>query len=216
MKVYSIFNSISGEVGNVPQGTLTTFVRLAGCNLRCTFCDTPKTWTEEGAKDMSPEEIVAKVREIGAGHILVTGGEPMMQPDIKGLLNLLRAKKYSVSVETNGSIPIPPWVRYVNWIVDYKLPGSGMGHMMQPKIFARLPPTAWVKFVCASMSDLEEAVRVIAIMKGLGLRQFAVSPVLGKIDPVKMIEYLQTGKHFDIVFSLQIHKFIWPEGETEK
>lgn len=215
MKIFSIFNSISGEVGNVPQGTLTTFVRLAGCNLRCSFCDTPKTWTEEGAVDMSPEEIVAKVREIGAGHVLVTGGEPMMQPNTKRLLSLLLDQEYSVSVETNGSMPIPG-LPDVNWIVDYKLPDSGMSHMMKTEVFAGLPPTAWIKFVCASMFDLKDAIEVIATLKGFGLRQFAVSPVLGKIDPVKMIEYLQAGKHFDIVFSLQIHKFIWPEGETEK
>jgi 7-carboxy-7-deazaguanine synthase len=217
MNVYSIFNSISGEVGNIPQGSFTTFVRLGGCNLRCSYCDTKKTWTGEGGSSMSVEEVVKKVDNIRCNHVLITGGEPMLQDDTKPLINALLKKGYKVSVETNGSIALPNW-SIVNWIVDYKLPGSEMGTYMNDDLFVDLPPTAWIKFVVGSVSDFDFMRRKKQQL--LRRRQcsinMAVSPVLGKVRPYELINALQLHYEYDIVFSLQIHKFIWPEGESEK
>lgn len=215
MRVYSIFNSISGEVGGVPQGTLTTFVRLAGCNLRCVFCDTKKTWTAKGAVDMMPEQVLARVQQLRCKHVLITGGEPMLQEETLNLIGLLLNAGYQVSVETNGSIKLPNWAS-VNWIVDYKLSGSGMRAKMKARVFQHLPHNAWVKFVCASLADLKAAVAIKKRLQTWGVQNFAVSPVIDKINPAEMIDYLQANRQFDIVFSLQIHKFIWPQSEQEK
>lgn len=217
LNVYSIFTSISGEVGGVPQGTPTIFIRLGGCNLRCRWCDTKKTWTAKDSQQMAVYEILRRVKELApnGSHVLLTGGEPMLQADSVALLGQLLHAGYRVSVETNGSVKLPNWA-IVNWVVDYKLKSSGMQTKMKASVFESLPRNSWVKFVCGSMADLRDAVRIKKRLAKKGVQNFAVSPVLGKIEPDQMIAYLLANKQFDIVFSLQIHKFLFAGGEKEK
>lgn len=223
MKVHSIFSSIDGEINHYHQGRVSTFVRLAGCNLRCTYCDTARAWDPASGIEMTPAEVAERVREMGIRKLTITGGEPLLQTsELETLLYELRCfeGEHHVTVETNGSIVPPRWP--VSFVVDYKLPSSGHEHLMiRPRDFCNLTSKDWIKFVVSDLADMERAAEVMKFIRGgeklgtLGGRdvQFAFSPagasqMLGRSVVEWMLE-----KRIDAVFSLQIHKILWPEGE---
>ncbi len=123
MNVTEIFTSIDGEVNHFGQGVMTTFIRLAGCNLACSYCDTPKA--HHAGKQMTIPTILLNVIELGCRKITITGGEPLLQAEeTLPLIDILTTEGYDVSIETNGTLYIPlSYIRYenVSWVVDYKL-----------------------------------------------------------------------------------------------
>jgi len=153
VKVCEIYRSIQGE--GLDIGRPTTFVRLSGCNLKCTFCDTKYAWTE--FKEMTPEEVASEVYKLGCRNICITGGEPLLQ-DLTELLDRLRHRR--VTIETNGTI----WADYdVDlWTVSPKLSNSGQLQHARPDIvgrFAREKRNVQLKFVVNDEKDILEAMR---------------------------------------------------------
>jgi len=153
VKVCEIFVSIQGE--GLDIGRPMVFVRLSGCNLRCTFCDTQYAWTE--SKEMTAAEIASEIYRTGCRNICITGGEPLLQ-DLTELLDLLRHRY--VTIETNGTI----WVDYdVDlWSVSPKLSNSGQVQHARPDIvgqFARRKRNVQLKFVVDNEKDIHEAMQ---------------------------------------------------------
>ena len=112
MFVADIFESFHGEVNGHHQGRLVTFIRLSGCNLRCPYCDTKETWDQLYGECLSPLQILDRVKKFGNSHICLTGGEPLIgdKSVLVDLLHILSENGFKISVETNGTISITPFV----------------------------------------------------------------------------------------------------------
>lgn len=216
MKVVEIFSSIEGE--GKRAGYLCTFVRLAGCNLRCVYCDTAYAFTDAEATEMSVDEIVTAVRKLGNKRVTVTGGEPLIHEHIGELLVAL-SWGFEVNVETNGSIDIQkiPEMSFAQlqdfrnnhgfFTVDYKCKSSGMQNTMCLPMFRNLTAADVLKFVVGSQEDLEDAYRVIMLAQPEASVFF--SPVWGDIEPVEIVNFLKKKDLQNARIQIQIHKIIW-------
>ena len=221
MIVNDIFESISGEAGLFPQGQLCTFLRLQGCNLKCNWCDTKQAQSITlGGHKMTTKEIVKKICELGNWHVLITGGEPLMQQAaLVPLLAALQKEGMLIQIETNGSYfpgTADVWKK-VLFVVDYKLLSSGM-HLQMPafNVFSEgwAPFTYRIKFV----TDLHNKFDVSGLLHALKVFQdgyccqqpFLISPMdaKGKHIPalIKLLKKERLAKN--IVFSVQIHKIL--------
>lgn len=207
MKVIEIFNSIDGE--GKRAGELTTFIRLAGCNLQCPYCDTKYSWSDKDATEMSVLEIAEFVSRNGYTNVTITGGEPLIHPDIKVLLRALSMKGCDVNVETNGSIDIDRFrCPHVFFTVDYKCPSSGMEDKMCFSMFNKLRGEDVLKFVVGSRDDLQTARRVTQLLDDHSCLIY-ISPVFGQIEPAEIVQFMQEHRMEDWRIQLQLHKFIW-------
>lgn len=218
LKVNEIFLSIDGEVNHTGQGCFSTFIRLSGCNCKCSFCDTQ--YHKEG-KDFSISEIISEVNKIGCNKITITGGEPLLQPAVVSLIETLVYSHYYISVETNGSVDIPFIMGsfYLSFVVDYKLPSSGMMNKMRPiTMFKKLSPNDFIKFVIQDNEDFIYAVEITKEIRSLNAGvSIAFSPVFTQKDdgsfistyPLydKMIE-ANLFKIPKIYLNYQIHKLL--------
>ena len=161
--VDDIFSSLQGESSST--GYPTTFVRLYGCNIHCSYCDQPQN--KENAKRMTIHEVAEKVNEFGLDRVCVTGGEPVIQPNWKELVNSLMFTHY-VSVETNGCCPLPSHWKYPSrprFIVDVKSPSSKMDKYNIYSNLLHLTNKDEIKFVLADEVDLEYALHTIEKFK---------------------------------------------------
>lgn len=211
-KVAEIFSSINGE-GRL-AGELAVFVRFCGCNLSCSYCDT--AWANEKDAAFTPmteQEIYAAIKETGIRNVTLTGGEPLMQPDIDALLTLLAADEtLHVEIETNGSVPIAPYAEMKNrpsMTLDYKLPGSGMERAMHPDNYRQVQSIDTVKFVCGSEGDLTRALEIITEYHLTEKCAVYFSPVFGAITPDKIVDFLKEHHLNGVKLQLQLHKLIW-------
>jgi 7-carboxy-7-deazaguanine synthase len=222
MVITEIFKSIQGE--GTRAGLPCIFVRLTGCNLRCTWCDT--AYAFHGGKKMSVEEVLARVEELagsceglpGARVPLVelTGGEPLLQGEIVPLAEKLLAARYSVMIETSGERFIGGLPREVIKIVDVKCPDSGEADTFEMRNLEALSENDEVKFVLSTRRDYEFA-REFAAQHGLARRvkQVLFSPVTedpqGKwpgLEPRMLVEWI-LADGLPVRLGLQLHKFIW-------
>ena len=207
MKVVEIFNSIEGE--GIRAGLPCTFIRLYGCNLHCSYCDS--RYACEGSEYivMSIQEILDSVSQWGCKLITVTGGEPLMHSGIDELLMRLHELGYKVNVETNGSqVPTVPGVTYT---VDFKTLSSGMSKYMNVRAFQFLDDTDVVKFVVGNEEDLNQA---LEFMETSGCRaQVFVSPIFDKIQASEIVDYIQRHKLWNWRVQLQMHKYIWDPNQ---
>ncbi len=206
--INEIFHSIQGESSYM--GLPCVFVRLTGCNLRCTWCDTEYAFYE-GAK-MSLDEIVAEVEKYGCKLVEVTGGEPLAQEEVHTLLKMLCDRGYEVLLETSGSISIERVDPRVRRIVDFKCPGSGMEKMNLWENIDYLKPTDEVKFVIGSREDFAWAVEVIQRYSLDRRCPVLMSPVFEGLQPIDLAQWILESR-INVRFQLQMHKFIW-EPET--
>ncbi len=197
--VNEIFDSIDGE--GKRAGELATFIRLTGCNLRCSYCDTTYAFTQ--GCEMSITDIADKV---SYRNVTLTGGEPLYQ-DVHTLLEQLH--DHDINVETNGSMDILPYFKYPNvWFtVDYKCKTSGESNAMLPSNFFHLRPQDVVKFVVGSIDDLEQAKKVCNAYDFVC--PVYISPVFGKIKPAQIVDYMKKHDLEKWKMQLQLHKFIW-------
>jgi len=225
LQIHSIFRSVSGEYSRAfPQGALTTFVRLQGCNLRCSYCDTVRAQEVSGGREMTPEEVMKEVMEFGGRNVLITGGEPLLQQlGLTELVIQLRVEGLQVAVETNGSFfPSDPITRVLvnGWTVDYKLPRSGQEDKMLPPGDLLIFPskTTVIKFVCCDRVDFNRALEVRKeINDKLHVPQplFAFSPT-PSLPPALLVGWMkEEAILLDDILNIQIHKHIWPQGEEE-
>lgn len=205
--VNEIFDSIDGE--GIRAGSRAIFIRLAGCNLRCSYCDTAYALSHFQGVSKTISEIIAEIKPYNCKHITLTGGEPLSQPYIDEFIDALIDKGYIVNIETNGSIDIRPYLKEnVIITMDYKMPSSGMENYMFLKNLQALRNEDVLKFVCGE-NDLECVTRVIKKYKPQSW--IYLSPVFGKIEPLKLVNYI---KNFDgdtekMRVQVQLHKIIW-------
>lgn len=215
-KVVEIFSSINGE--GTRAGRLAVFVRLKGCNLNCSYCDT--TWAnEENAAYtvMTEQEIYESIKSTGIKNVTITGGEPLFRKDMDVLLTTIAAdKELLVEIETNGSVDLTPYVHIsdnISFTMDYKLPVSGMEQAMCHSNFSLLKNKDTVKFVAGSREDLDTTLNIIRKCNLQGRVNIYISPVFGKIEPKDIVEYMLANNMNDVNLQLQLHKFIWdPEA----
>jgi 7-carboxy-7-deazaguanine synthase len=205
VQVTEIFHSIQGE--STYTGVPCAFVRLTGCNLRCTWCDTEYSFY--GGERMTVEQVLEKVRAFGARLVEVTGGEPLLQKEVYPLMEQLLVEGYQVLLETSGERSIGEVPREVIKIVDVKCPDSGEGGTFDMTNLDHLAPHDQVKCVIASRRDYEFA-RDFTRRHDLPSRVAAVifSPVHGALDLKQMAEWI-LADGLQVRFGYQLHKLIW-------
>ena len=213
MKVAEKFISINGE--GTRAGELAVFVRFAGCNLRCTYCDT--MWANEPGcpyEEMTPAQICDYVRSTGICNVTLTGGEPLLQKQMEELIGLLiRDCGVRVEIETNGAVDLRPFAQISEgrptFTMDYKLPSSGCEAQMLAGNFSVLQAQDTVKFVSGSREDLERAAEIIEEYGLLNRCYVYFSPVFGKIEPAEIVDFMLENKLNKARIQIQMHKVIW-------
>jgi 7-carboxy-7-deazaguanine synthase len=211
-KVVEIFESINGE--GMKAGALAVFVRLAGCNLNCSYCDT--MWANCSDTEytiMTETEIYDKVKSYNVQNITLTGGEPFYRENVDVLLKeFTKNDDLNVEIETNGSMDISPYKNIshkISFTLDYKCLGSGMNSKMYMDNFLNLSKNDTVKFVVSDKKDLDDAVKVIKEYNLTDSCNVLFSPVFGKIEPVEIVEYMMANNLNKVKLQLQLHKIIW-------
>lgn len=215
MRVAEIFESINGEGPLAGQRAL--FLRFAGCNICCSYCDT--AWANAPGytgTEMSVEEILQVVEKAKIRNITITGGEPLLQDEMQTLLKALAdTGRHQIEIETNGTVDLKPFCDIadcISFTMDYKLPGSGMEEAMCMGNFRLLKEHDSVKFVVGSMGDLSRAQEVIGRESLQGRCHVYLSPVFGEIDPEEIVEYIKENRLDQVNLQLQLHKIIWDEN----
>ena len=231
------FVSINGE--GLRAGQLSVFIRMAGCNLACSWCDT--SWANDTAcscEYVTTEQLVHWVESSPVSCVTLTGGEPALQPGLPDLIKALflstswgakSAKPRVIEIETNGSVDLASFdalrkelraraatsfiPTVVAFTLDCKLPSSGMAAEMLPANYDLLTQGDVVKFVVASGEDMEEALSVIEKHSLPQRCDVFFSPVFSCIDPAAIVRFLEEHELSDVRLQLQLHKIIWPAAE---
>jgi 7-carboxy-7-deazaguanine synthase len=205
LTIYEIYASVQGESTHV--GRPCVFVRLAACNLRCVWCDTPYAFT--GGRKMSQDEIIAEVARHQYRLVEITGGEPLLQSGVHDLMARLVAEGYEVLLETGGHMPIDDVPDEVVTILDVKCPASGEAAAMHWPNLDQLSARDEVKFVIQDRSDFDYARSVVDRYR-LADRAAAVlfSPVHGVLDPAELARWI-LADHVAARLQIQAHKYIW-------
>jgi 7-carboxy-7-deazaguanine synthase len=205
LTVNEIFFSIQGE--STRAGQPCVFVRLTGCDLRCSWCDTPYAFTD--GRKRSVDDVVAAIAAFGCPLVEVTGGEPLLQPDVYPLMERLLAAGSTVLLETGGHRSLAQLPARVVAIVDVKCPGSGEVDKVDWENLARLRPHDEVKFVIRDRADYDFA-RAAVERHQLASRAAAVlfSPVHGVLEPRDLASWVLTDR-LPVRVQLQVHKYIW-------
>jgi 7-carboxy-7-deazaguanine synthase len=203
MRVTEIFFSIQGESSHA--GRPCVFVRLTGCNLRCTWCDSDYTFT--GGETLTLDDVITRVKSYGCPLVEITGGEPLAQPEAFELITRLCDDGFEVLIETSGSIDITPVDRRAVLIIDIKCPGSGEAGKNRWSNLEKLKPNDEIKFVIADRNDYEWAKQVIAEHR-LDRWTILISPVWGTMDMRALAEWMLADR-LPARFQTQLHKHIW-------
>jgi 7-carboxy-7-deazaguanine synthase len=205
LTINEIFYSIQGE--STRAGLPCVFVRLTACDLRCSWCDTPYAF-HEGRK-MSVDQVMEEVSGIDCSLVELTGGEPLLQPDVYTLMERLLEAGTTVLVETGGHVALDRVPAAVIKVMDVKCPGSGEASKNRLENLLLLSDRDEVKFVIADRADYEFA-REVVRAHDLGARVGAVlfSPVHGTGVVRPLAEWILADA-LPVRLQLQIHKFIW-------
>jgi 7-carboxy-7-deazaguanine synthase len=204
MRVTEIFHSIQGE--STFAGRPCLFIRLTGCPLRCTWCDTDYSFY--GGTEMSIDEVLTKVREYGCPLVEVTGGEPLAQAAAVPLLSRLCEEGLTVLLETSGALDTSPVDPRIHIILDVKCPGSGMTDRMHWPNVERLTPRDEAKFVIQDRADYEWSKEVVGRYGLTDRCPVLFSPVFGTLEPRLLAEWVLADR-LPVRFQLQMHKHIW-------
>ena len=204
LRLTEIFLSVQGESSRV--GWPTVFVRLTGCPLRCTWCDTAYAFS--GGESVNIDQVLEVATGFGVRHICVTGGEPLAQKACLPLLTALCDAGHSVSLETSGALDIAGVDPRVSRIMDLKAPGSGEVERNRWENIGLLTPNDEIKIVLADEADYAWAKSRIAEY-GLTERcAVLLSPVQGQLDPAVLAEWILRDR-LPVRFQLQLHKVLW-------
>jgi 7-carboxy-7-deazaguanine synthase len=204
LKVTEIFHSLQGEA--LQSGLPTVFVRLTGCPLRCTYCDSEYAFY--GGEWMHYDEILAEIEKYGTRYVCVTGGEPLAQKRCKKFLKRLCDEGYAVSLETSGAMDIARADRRVSRVVDIKTPASREESSNRWDNLAELTPHDQLKFVICSRSDYEWAREQVALHDLPGYCEVLFSPAWGLVDPAELAGWILEDR-LPVRFQLQLHKLLW-------
>ncbi len=207
--VNEIFYSIQGE--SIYSGVPCVFVRLTGCNLRCSYCDTTYAYYE--GVELTIEEILPRVDNYKCPLIEITGGEPLLQGDTPLLIDRLLEKKYEVLLETNGSIDISVVDSRCIKIVDIKCPSSGENDKNDLENLKRLNQKDQIKFVIGSREDYEFAKETTKLISpGFPMRNVLFSPLIEQMHLSQLAEWILEDR-LSVRLQIQLQKIIWPEKE---
>ncbi len=209
MFINEIFFSIQGESTYV--GLPCVFIRLAGCNLQCPWCDTAYARARDGAREMTVEEVLGEVEKFPGGLVEITGGEPLLQEETPRLAARLLERFETVILETNGSVDIGAVPEGVVRVVDVKCPSSGAEGSFLMENLGRLAPLDEMKFVIGERADYDFARGFLSSMGDSGPARGKVifSPVFGVMEPRTLAGWvLEDG--LEVRFQVQLHTVIWP------
>lgn len=204
LRVNEIFYSLQGETTRA--GLPTVFVRLTGCPLRCTYCDT--TYAFGGGKDMALGEILAEVARHQAHYVTVTGGEPLAQAGCQPLLAALCDAGYNVSLETGGALDVSGVDARVSRVLDIKTPASGEAEKNLWSNLSALNAHDEIKFVLCDEADYLWARQVLSEHELDKKCTVLFSPVQGKLAPADMAEWILRD-HLPVRMQVQLHKLLW-------
>jgi 7-carboxy-7-deazaguanine synthase len=206
MQIFEIFRSIQGETTRA--GLPTWFVRLAGCDLRCTYCDTASARDPGAGRAMTVEEVLAAIASPALPHVAVTGGEPMQQVQaVNALIAALAALKREVLVETNGAHPIDALDPRAVRIVDVKTPGSGMADRMCWRSLDLVTLRDEVKFVLTGRADYDWAKDVLARHRLIGRTTVLFGAAAPLLDSATLARWvLDDG--LAVRLNVQLHKML--------
>ena len=205
LKVNEIYASIQGESSHT--GLPCVFVRLTGCNLRCSWCDTAYAFHE--GRELSLEEVVQQVETFSLPLVEITGGEPLMQEDVYPLMEALLEKGYKVMLETGGAIPIDRVPEKVIKIVDIKCPGSGEDKKNHLQNLEFLSEHDEIKFVLLDRADYEWSRDLLKSINPTN--QILFSPVYDKLDLKDLSQWILEDK-LPVRLQTQLHKVIWSKN----
>lgn len=231
MPVVEKFVSVNGE--GRAAGKLAAFIRFAGCNLACSYCDT--TWANEAdvaTEQLTVGEIADYVRETGVRHVTLTGGEPALQPLLPELVRALLgvslpvvrdAGGLAVEIETNGAADLGQLAAVrrechdapgrLSFTMDFKCPSSGMEDHMLASNYELLTCDDTVKFVMGSHTDMECMLRVAREYDLFSRCEVYLSPVFGHLEPAEIVAFMQEHSLTRATVQVQLHKIIWPNVE---
>jgi 7-carboxy-7-deazaguanine synthase len=207
--VNEIFFSIQGE--SVYAGCPCVFIRLTGCNLRCSYCDTPYAY--EAGDRMQLDQILDRISLYPCRLVEITGGEPLFQPNTPELVSRLLSKGFDVLMETNGSFNIQTVDPRCVKIVDIKCPESGESHTCDLNNLSRLGANDQVKFVICNREDYDYAKNKLEkIPDNVPGHHVLFSPAIGILTPSVLAGWiLEDG--LGVRLQLQLHRVIWPDQD---
>ena len=209
LQVTEIFKSIQGE--STYAGLPCAFVRLTGCNLRCVWCDTDYAFF--GGKAMAICEVVDQVETFQLDMIEITGGEPLLQPEVYNLMNVFLQKEYLVLLETSGSLSLQGVPEKVVKIMDLKCPSSGECEKNNFNNFQYLKPFDQLKFVIQDRRDYEWSRNIIRRYSLLAKERVLFSPVFDKLPLKSLAEWILEDS-LPVRIQTQLHKYIWDKNAT--
>jgi 7-carboxy-7-deazaguanine synthase len=208
--IHEIYASIQGE--STFAGLPCTFVRTTGCNLRCSWCDTPQAF--HGGTRMSRRDVLARALSFDTPLVELTGGEPLLQPGSFPLMSELCDAGRTVLVETSGEADVEGVDPRVHKIMDLKCPGSGESHRNRWSNLAHIGPSDEIKFVLADRTDYEwmrTTVRERALVERTP--HLLASTVFGKLAPRELVAWVLED-HLPVRVQLQMHKYVWSPEAT--
>lgn len=208
MKVCEIFTSIQGESSYA--GLPCTFIRMTGCNLRCSYCDT--TYAYHEGREFSEEDIIREVRRAGISLVEITGGEPLLQKEVFHLIKRLLDEDYKVLIETNGSLSIREVDKRAIVILDIKTPGSGMCEKMDLSNIDNIKGTDEIKFVITGRNDYEWSKAIIYKYNLIAKCHLLLSPAYGLLPSEKLAKWMIEDR-LQARLNLQLHKYIFGADE---
>ena len=224
MKLCEVFQTVQGE--GLYSGAITTFIRFAGCSLKCRDCDTKFSWDSNATKDISVPLIIEEVLKVDPNprHICITGGEPLeqTQSEMFNLLQILQGwhgikNLRSIVIETNGAQDVQwlmnkPFRSVTQLSVDYKLPCTGRTKSMLPGNFVNLNRTDLIKFICEDVKDTEVAKEFLTNLRNSPCQAVMMFHTLGGTAqdwlPRVIMSWTELQQRFDLRIGLQLHKLI--------
>lgn len=204
LKITEIFYSLQGESNTV--GLPTVFVRLTGCPLRCTYCDTAYAFA--GGENKPLSAIIEQVDQYKARYITITGGEPLAQRASNDLMTMLLDKGYVVSLETSGAIDLSAVDHRVVKVMDLKTPGSKEIKKNRYQNIDYLTASDQIKFVISDTIDYEWSKSMIEQYDLSNRCEILFSPVMGKMNPTELAEKI-IQDNLPVRFQIQLHKYLW-------
>lgn len=204
MRITEIYASIHGETQYA--GMPCTLVRTTGCDLRCRYCDS--SYAFSGGKELSLDEILVEVERLGLPFVLLTGGEPMLQPETVVLAERLLASGRRVAIETSGTHALGGLPASVIRIVDVKTPSSGESARMRWDLLAELRPCDAAKFVIADAADYHWSTEVVVRFGLAEHTEVLFSPVHARLAARDLVGWVVRDR-LPVRVNLQLHKYVW-------
>jgi 7-carboxy-7-deazaguanine synthase len=208
LRITEVFYSLQGESNTI--GLPTVFIRLTGCPLRCSYCDTAYAFS--GGEKKTLADILTDVDRYAAKYITVTGGEPLAQPACLVLLSQLADKGYHVSLETSGALDVSAVDPRIIKVMDLKTPSSGELTKNRYENIAYLESKDQLKFVIGTDEDYDWSKAMLAKYALVERCQVLFSPVMGLMSPTRLAEKILQD-HLLVRFQIQLHKYLWDDAQ---